>query len=180
MKRTTKIAMLAVLFLLVYSGSALAAGAKIAYVDLQRALLEVEEGKSAKSKLKGYFDEKQALLDKEMERLKKQKDDLEKQSMMIDPTKKAEKEAELQKALIEAQKLYYQLQNELQTKQSEAVEPIVKKMQEILREIAEREGYDLILDKNSSGIVYAPMKFDLSNELIRVYDERHGKGGKKK
>lgn len=148
-------------------------GVKIAYVDLQRALLEVEEGKAAKSKLKVYFDEKQALLDKESDRLKKMKGDLDRQEMTIDPQIKTQKEAELQKKFLELQKIYYNLQNELKQKESDAVAPILEKMQGLLQGIAEKEGYDIILDKNSSGIVYAPMKYDITNQLIRVYDEKN-------
>jgi len=69
---------------------------------------------------------------------------------------------------------------ELKQKEQDAVAPILDKMQVILKDVAEKEGYDLILDKNSSGIVYAPMKYDLTAQLIRLYDERFGKKGAKK
>ncbi len=180
MKRALIITLLAMGLVAAYALPAAAAGMKIAYVDLQRALLEVDEGKKAKADLKVYFDDKQEYLDKESERLKKMKEDLEKQEMMIEPEVKAKREAELQQKFVEVQKIYYQLQNELKQKESEAVQPILEKMQSIIQNIAERDNYDLILDKNSSGIVYAPMKHDLTNELIRLYDQKYGKGKSKK
>ncbi|RJO65306.1 MAG: OmpH family outer membrane protein [Myxococcales bacterium] len=170
----------AALALVVGVEAAAQAQAKVAYVDLQRALLEVEEGKNAKARLKVYFDEKQSLLDAESDRIKKLKEELERQDMMITPDAKAKKEEEFQKSLLEVQKLYMGLQNELKQKESEAVQPILDKMVEILKGVAEKDGYDLILDKNSSGIVYAPMKYDLTNELIRLYDEKYGKSKGKK
>ncbi len=173
----TGLFMALLLMAVVCPGTSYAKDAKIGYVDLQRALLEVEEGKQAKADLKVYFDQKQASLDKESNRLKAMKEDLDKQEMMIDPQVKAQKEAELQKNFMEVQKIYYQLQNELKSKESEAVAPILEKMQMILQGIAERESYDLILDKNSSGIVYAPMKNDLTSELIRLYDQKYGAKG---
>jgi len=165
--------MIALAVVLAYSAPVMASGMKVAYVDLQRALLEVKEGKTAKSNLKVYFDQKQKMLDKQSEELKKQKEDLDRQGMTIDPAIKASKEAALQKAMVELQKLYYTLQNELKQKEGEAVQPIFEKMQVIIQEIAERDGYDLVLDKNSSGIVYAPMKYDLTTELIRFYDKKY-------
>jgi outer membrane protein len=172
MKRLTAFGVL-VAMLLLYASPLGAAGMKVAYVDLQRALLEVGEGKLAKTKLKVYFDEKQTLLDAESERLKKMKEDLDRQDLMIDPSIKAAKEDDLQKALIELQKLYMKLNQELKQKEQEAVAPILEKMQAILTEVAEERGYDLILDKNNSGIIYAPMKFDITADLIRIYDERY-------
>ena len=53
---------------------------KIAYVDLQRALEETEEGKKAKTKLKTDFEKKQHELDARQEELKKMKQDLDKQA----------------------------------------------------------------------------------------------------
>lgn len=158
---------------LVYMTSFATAAVKFAYVDLQSALMEVAEGKKAKAKLKVYFDEKQAHLDKETERLKKMKEDLDRQGMMVDPKVKSDKEAQLQQAMMELQKTYMNLQQELKNKESEAVAPILERMQAIIQELAEKNGYDLVLDKNSSGIVYAPLKYDLTTELVRMYDKKY-------
>ena len=46
-----------------HAPAAVAADLKIAYVDLQRALEETEEGRKAKSKLKVDFEKKQKDLD---------------------------------------------------------------------------------------------------------------------
>ena len=51
---------------------------KMGYVDLQRALGEVEEGRSAKSRLQGLLEVKQKDLDKEQEGLRKEKELLDK------------------------------------------------------------------------------------------------------
>src|SRR5690348_13938167 len=67
---------------------------KIAYVDLQRALEETEEGKHAKAKLKTDFEKKQKELDARQEELKKMKADLDKQSSILKPEALAQKQQE--------------------------------------------------------------------------------------
>ena len=59
---------------------ALPAAAKndLAFVDLERAINETEEGKAEYSKLKADFDKKQAQLDKRAAKLKKMQADFEK------------------------------------------------------------------------------------------------------
>ena len=47
---------------------------KIAYVDLQRALQEVDEGRTAQARLEPCSDNKQKDLDKEQEGLQKEKE----------------------------------------------------------------------------------------------------------
>src|SRR5262249_17997302 len=57
------------------SGPALAA-VKLGYVDLQRALGELEEGKAAKARLQAILDAKQKEIDSEQEALRKEKEQI--------------------------------------------------------------------------------------------------------
>src|SRR5919201_43388 len=79
---------------------------KIAYVDLQRALEETEEGKRAKAKLKSDFDKKQKELDARQEELKKMKSDLDKQAPILKPDALQKKQQELQEKLVALQETY--------------------------------------------------------------------------
>jgi outer membrane protein len=51
-------------------------------------------------------------------------------------------------------------------------------MATIVREIAEADGFTMVLEKGA-GIVYAPPGLDLTNELIRKYNGRHPGAGAK-
>jgi outer membrane protein len=51
-------------------------------------------------------------------------------------------------------------------------------MAAIVREIAEADGFTMVLEKGA-GIVYAPPALDLTNELIRKYNGRYPGGGAK-
>ena len=72
-----------VFFMLAGTAGSAFAQTKIAYVDLQKALLQVEDGKKAKARLKKEFDKKQKELDKKQKDVKKMKDDLEAGAMMM-------------------------------------------------------------------------------------------------
>ncbi|MDF1565650.1 MAG: OmpH family outer membrane protein [Deltaproteobacteria bacterium] len=154
----------------------------VAYVDLQRALLEVSEGRAAKAKLKKEFDKKQQRLDGEQESLRQLKEELDKQSSVMDPAKRAEKESELQRRFMELQQTYMTLQGELSKQEQELTEKIFAKMEIVLREIAEANDLDMIVEKNA-GVVFATPALDLTNELIRKFNARFAKpaaGGDKK
>jgi outer membrane protein len=157
----------------------------VAYVDLQRALLEVAEGRAAKAKLKKEFDKRQARLDGEQEELRRLKEELDKQSAVMDPAKKSEKEAELQRRFMELQQTYMTLQGELTKQEKELTDKIFSKMEVILREIAQANDIEIILERNN-GVVYGVPGLDLTNELIRKYNKRFAKkkrgtrGGAKK
>ncbi|MEW5854391.1 MAG: OmpH family outer membrane protein [Myxococcota bacterium] len=156
---------------------------KIGYVDVQRALNEVEDGRQAKAALKKEFDEKQRILDEKQEELRVMKEELDKQGMMLSPEAKQEKLNDFQKRMLEMQQLYFNLQRDLSTREAEMTRGIFERMNRILNQIAEEEGYTVILERNESSILYARPHMDLTNELIRKYNkelerERKAAGGK--
>jgi outer membrane protein len=167
-------------FTLCFAFSASAEEQKFAYVDLQRALNEVEEGAKAKAALKAEFDDKQKYLDEKQTSLKKMKDEIEARGMMMKADVKQEKLAELQKSLLEVQQTYYGMQQELTQKESEATGKIFQKMGVLLQTIGQDQGYTAILEKSS--VLYAKNHLDLTNELIRRYNKAYPvkKSGKKK
>ena len=153
---------------------------KLGYVDLQRALNEVDEGKAAKALLKRDFDEKQKQLDVKKTEFDKLQSDAEKQSVVMSDSAKKEKANELERRARELQGLFMQLQKDLSDREREATKGIFERMANIVREIAEADGFSMVLEKGA-GVVYAPPSLDLTNELIRKYNARHpaAGGGKK-
>lgn len=156
--------------------SAASAEVKIGYVDLQRALNEVEEGKNAKAKLKKEFDGRQGTLDVKQDELKKMKTEFDKQALVLAEDKKRAKQEELQQKFFELQGLYAKLQKELSGQEQELTQAIFQKMGAIISEIAERDGFTLVLEKNDGGVLYAPPASDLTNELIRRYNDKYKSG----
>jgi len=149
----------------------------IAFVDLQRALLEVSEGKAAKAKLKKEFDKRQSELDGKQEELMRLKQELEKQSSVMDPTKRQAKETELQQKFMALQQIYVTLQGELSKQEKGLTDKIFAKMEVILQEIAKAAEIDMVLERNQ-GVVFANASLDLTGELIRKYNARFGKAAK--
>lgn len=162
---------------LALSTPALATEAKLGFVDLQRALNEVDEGASAKKALKKEFDEKQKTLDAKQNELKALKDELDSRGTMMKPEVKQEKLNDLQKRLLETQQLYFQLQQELSKREGEATAEIFKKMGVIMQTMGEEQGFSMILEK--SAVIYAKPSLDVTNELIRRYNDAYGKKAKK-
>ncbi len=151
---------------------------KLGYVDLQRALNEVDEGATAKAKLKKEFDEKQKTLDAKQNQLKALKEELDSRGTMMKPEVKQDKLNDLQKQLMETQQLYFQLQQELSKREQDATAGIFKKMGVILQTMGEEQGYTLIVEK--SAVLYAKGALDLTNELIRRYNDAYGNKHTKK
>jgi outer membrane protein len=155
-----------------------AADQKIGYVDLQRALNEVEEGKTAKALLQKDFAEKQKTLDAKKVEFEKLQADFEKQAVVMSEQARKDKAQDLDRRARELQALFVNLQKDLSERERDATRGIFDRMAAIAREIAEADGFSYVLEKGA-GIVYAPASLDLTNELIRKYNAKYPGGAKK-
>lgn len=151
---------------------AAAADVKLGFVDLQRALNEVDEGKAAKALLKKDFEEKQKQLDAGKNEFEKARADFDKQQVVMSDQAKRDKASELDRRAMELQATYQKLQQDLMKREQEMTGGIFQKMSEIVREMAEADGITMVLERNA-GVVYALPALDLTNELIRKYNARH-------
>jgi outer membrane protein len=151
---------------------------KIGYVDLQRALNEVEEGKSAKALLQRDFAEKQKQLDAKKTEFEKLQGDFEKQAVVMAEQARRDKAQDLDRRARELQALFVNLQKDLSEREREATRGIFDRMNAIVRDIAEADGFTYVLEKGA-GILYAPASLELTNELIRKYNAKHPGGAKK-
>jgi outer membrane protein len=153
-----------------FSATATAESPKIGYVDLHRALNNVDEGKAAKKRLKKEFQTKQQKLNAKQKEVKKLKEELQSQSMALSKQAKMKKQRTLRKKMAELQQMYMGLQRDLSKKEAKETKDIFDKMRRIVQEIAEEKGYDLVLEKRKSSVLYAKKKMDLTDELIERYD----------
>ena len=150
---------------------------KLAYVDLQRALEETNDGKAAKARLKSDFDQKQKELDAKQDELKKMKDDFDKKSALMKDDAKQKMQQDMQQRLMQLQDTYARLQGDLQKKEAEATRGILARLAAVVQKIAERENFQMVLER-SSAVVYGKPALDITNEVIRTYNSQAGGGAK--
>lgn len=173
--RTTALTLFTAFGLAFFAAPAAAqAEAKLAYVDLQRALNEVDEGKAAKANLKREFDQKQKLLDEKKTEFDRLRSELEKQAMVMSEDARKQRQADLERKGMELQGFFVQLQKELSEREREATRGIFEKMHGIVREIADQEGVSLVMQ--AEALVYGAPALDLTNELVRKYNARYKPG----
>lgn len=166
--------------LLVFSGLSLAAASasaevKIAYVDLQRALLEVEDGKKAKAELEKLKADRQKELDAAQTEVRKLKEAFDAQVEFMKPEVKQQKQMELAQKLQMLQQTFAEKQKELVKREAELTKKIFARMGAILSKVGDKEGYTMIFEKTESSLLWAPKHLDLTNDLIRRYNAGEGK-----
>jgi outer membrane protein len=175
MSLRSKLSVLAVALSLATPALATAQDLKVGYVDYQKVLLEVEDGKAAKSRLQKWVESREKEIAQEQQNLLKEKETLEKQASAMSEDVRAQKAADFQKKYLELMQKFEKSRAEVAEKERKEMEPIIGKIDEVINRIAQRDGLSMVFEKRDSGLVYALSQFDLTNEVIRNYNSAKGK-----
>ena len=146
---------------------------KFGFVDLQRALVEVEEGRAAQARLRSFGETTQKEIEKDQEALKKEKEQFDKQAATMTEAARRQKAGEFEKKMLDFNAKVQKFQGDMETRQRNEIDIIVSKMDPLVQNIAQREGFTMIFDKSRAGLVFAPAHLDLTNELIRMYNDQY-------
>jgi len=144
---------------------------KIAYVDLQKVMVESEKGKEARKNLSDEFEKRKKEISQRQEELQKMKDALEKQTATITPEARADKEKQYQVKLKDYQRVGDDYSAELRQKDQELTQRILKELEEVVKGMGESEKYTLIVEKNHAGILYATPAIDITDKVISLYNQ---------
>lgn len=151
--------------------TAAAEGYKFGYVDFNRALNEVDEGKRTKSSLKAEFEKKQKQLELMQKELKTMQADLEKQKLILSAEAMKKKEEAFRNKFIEVNQKLAQYREQMAKREVEATGKILTKLRDIVRGIGQKEGYTMILEKSQDVVIYSPAGADLTSRVISQFNK---------
>ncbi len=146
--------------------------ARIAIMNMQKAIQNVEEGKKARETLQKDWEGKQKKLQEEGAKVQKAMEDLRKQTMVMDQKTLQEKEATIQQQIMRLRELDAKSQQEFQKRDMEVSEPIIKKIRGLVAKLSKDKGYTIVLDGSEHGIIYSENTDDITDEVIKLYDKK--------
>ena len=149
----------------------------IVYVDIDHTIANVEEGKLAHESLGKEQQRRQKEISTREGELSRMRDELDKQAKSFSKDAIEKKAMQYQQALNDYQQVVIKFNKELGDKEREYYDPIERKLKEILRQIANRDGFDLILAKRS--VPYGRPDLDLTDRIIQEYNRVYPATAKK-
>ncbi len=143
----------------------------IVYVDIDKTITDVDEGIEAQEKMKKEQKKRQDEIATREAEIKKLQDELEKQAKSMSKEAIEKKAAEYQQKLADYQQIVMKFNKELSDKEREYYDPIERRLKDLLREIANHEGYDMILSKRA--VPYGRKDLDLTDKVIQEYNKKY-------
>ncbi|MCD4688457.1 MAG: OmpH family outer membrane protein [Desulfuromonadaceae bacterium] len=162
-----------VVVLMLVATPVFAADMKIAFVDLQKALMESDAGQAAKVSMGQRVKEFQTTAQQRQETLKKLNQELEKKRLMLSAEAKAEKERDYQQQTKDFQRFIKDAQEELQQEEARLGRNILEGLSKVIKALGDKEGYTLVLERSNGALLYADDSIDLTDKVIAAYNKAY-------
>src|SRR6185295_18650423 len=159
---------------LILAAGVSAADLKIAHVDSKLIFEKYADTKKAQKEYDKQVQKWEQDAASKQKALMEMKERLDKQSLMLSEEKKKELEADFLKKKSEyeqfVQKVYGK-DGELFAKNEEFSGPIITKIKKTIQDVANQEGYDLVLDRAAGAVVFWKKDNDLTQKVIDVLNK---------
>ena len=148
---------------------------KIGVINVRQAIVATKEGAQASANLNVQFTPRQ----NELENLNKQIQDLQNRLSTGQRTLSQDEQAKLQSqgTLLshEFQRKQDDLNEEVTAAQQDIVDTIGRKMFDIIEKYARDNGFMVVLDTSAQGspVVYGASQFDITQEIVGLYDKAY-------
>lgn len=142
-----------------------AAAQKFAIVDGADIVFNSAEGKRVQENLKKKFEELGRPLQQKQQTFAKELADAEKQAAVMKEDARKRKEQELSKKIEELRRQEADAQKQFAQYEEKEKAPLFQKLEKAVKEVAQENKLDVIMDKRSSGVLFVDPKFDITDKV---------------
>jgi outer membrane protein len=144
---------------------------KLAVINLQKAVLESAEIKKASADMEAKFKPRTDQLQQLQRDLASISQQLQNNAGKLTVQAQEDLQAQGQRKQRDAQRMQEDLQADVDRERNDILSASSKKMQEVVKKIAEEKGYDLVVDVTNA--IYFKPALDITSEAIAAYDKAY-------
>jgi outer membrane protein len=154
-------------------------GARLGFVDLQRVLARSAAGVAAREQLEREKATMQKEMDGRRQEIEKLQDELTKKGTLMTIDARREKEDQLERKRREATRMVDDFQRELGRKEQALAQKVLQDLQGVIDRVGRQRSYYMIVERRGAGVLYFNPEADLTDEIIRAYDQEAAAKGKR-
>ena len=146
------------------------AGAKYAFINIQRIAAESAQGKSLSSRVQTLNTQKVNELNEKNKALQTAQQKLDSGGSVLSDAARAQLEKDIDRQQTEIQRFTDDAQKEVQELQNELQAEFQQKLGPVIQQVAQEKKLDILFSALDAGIVWADAGLDLTTEVIRRFD----------
>jgi outer membrane protein len=155
------------------------ATARIAFVDLQRVLVRSQAGVAAREQLEKEKAQMEREISTRQQEIDKLREDLEKKGSLLTAEARREREEALERKRRDGARLTDDFRRDLARKEQQVLVRLQQDLVGVIERLGKQKGYYMIVERRGAGVLYAAAEADLTDDVIRAYDQESGAKGKK-
>ncbi len=156
----------------VFSSASWAQDTKIGFVNTLEVLYATEEGKRELEQLNQFASQKQQEIGTQSSDLQKLRDQYLTQQATLNASTRAQSERTIADKERDLQRLQEDIELEYNQRRDEMLAQASEKIQVIINEYAKLNGFGVVFLRNE-GQTYVNLSLDITQEVIRIYNERY-------
>jgi len=158
--------------LLAFAGTAMAEEVKIAVVDLDQAINATDQGKKAREELQGKQKQAEGQLKPMYEKGKALAEEIQSKRFVLSEDALRKKQLDLADIQNDLKSKGAELEGQFKIDYERLVGPLRDKLLGILSEFGKEQGYTLILERNTPGVVYTKEALDITDQVVQRFNKK--------
>ncbi len=144
--------------------------AKIGVVDFQKILEVSNAGKTAQVEINTHGKQMETDLKDRGSEIEDIEKKIERESLVMSKEVREEKQREIRIKIGDFKALQQKYMEDFKALENRVIGKIQKEVVELVQDIGKKEGYTLIVEKRTGGVVYAPLSIDITDAVIQIYN----------
>jgi outer membrane protein len=146
-----------------------ATATRVGFVDVQRVLARSAAGVSAREQLEREKTVMQKEMDGRRQELEKMREELDKKGALMTADSRREKQDQFERKRRDAARMADDFQKELEKKEQTLLAKVLQDLSGVIERVAKEKGVNLVVERR--GLLYASADADITEDVIRAYDQ---------
>jgi outer membrane protein len=170
-KGTIKLVFL-VLSVTAWAAAASAQELKVAVVDVDQAINSTDQGKKAREELQKKQKEAEAQLKPLLDKGKALASEIQEKRFVLSEDALRQKQLDLAEIQSDLRAKGAELEGQFKVDYERIVGPLRSKLLEIITEVGKEQGYTLVLERATPGLIYAKEALDITDLVVQRFNKK--------
>jgi outer membrane protein len=162
---------LALCVCLASGGATAAEDNRIGIVDIEQAITATEEGKAARDELERKVRDAESQLQPMVDQLKAMFEEVEAKQFVLSEDAMRQKQLEVAELRNKIENRKREVEGQLQVDRERLIGPLREKLNTIILDIGRKEGFALILQRGTPGVMYTREALDITDKVIQAFNQ---------
>jgi outer membrane protein len=171
--RASKIkTLLLCLGVLAWATGAAAQEIKVAVVDVDQAINSTDQGKKARDEIQRKGKEAEAQLKPLFDKAQTLAKEIQEKRFVLSEDALRQKQLDLAEMQSDLRAKNAELEGQFKVDYERIVGPLRQKLYDIITEVGKEQGYTLVLERSTPGLIYAKEALDITDQVVQRFNKK--------